>query len=300
MKLNPANLAGGIEERVTTALPSWGRRKALLVIYFSLAIVAVLYSIAPLIWMGITSLQPTVYLFSSPPEIVPADWTLEHYFTLVNQNQLFFDYYRNSVIVSVTTTGLTIFFGTLAAYSISRFEYFGKTKIDKFILLVYLFPGIVLVVPITIIVANWLNWNNTWWGLSIVYITFALPFSIWILREFFNSIPMSLEEAAMIDGASRMQAFAYVILPNALPGIIATAVFTWALAWNEFLFASVIMSQAEMQTLPVGLSQMLQTANPPWGRFMAANTLVTIPVIILFIFVQDYLVKGFGVGGVKG
>ena len=300
MRLNIANFTAGIEERITTAVPTWGRQKLLVTLYYVLAVAAVLYSISPLIWMGLTSLQPETHLFSWPPEVVPASWTLDHYFTLFERNQLFFDYYRNSVIVSLATTGITIFFGTLAAYSISRFEYFGKDHIDKFLLLIYLFPGIVLIIPITIIVANWLNWNNTWWGLSIVYITFALPFSIWILREFFNSIPMSLEEAAMIDGASRMQAFAYVILPNALPGIIATAVFTWALAWNEFLFASVLMSQAEMQTLPVGLNQMLNTANPPWGRFMAANTLVTVPVIILFITVQEHLVKGFGVGGVKG
>jgi multiple sugar transport system permease protein len=142
--------------------------------------------------------------------------------------------------------------------------------------------------------------TNTWIGLAMVYMTFSLPFSIWVLREFFNSIPYSLEESAMIAGASRLETFYYIVLPNALPGIIATAIFCWSLAWNDFIYASVIMSNSNMQTLPVGLNQMMTSANPPWGQFMAANTLVTIPVLFLYIFVQDYLIEGFGAGGVKG
>lgn len=270
-----------------------------ILLYF-LCIVAMLYSLFPLIWMGITSLQPEVHLFTWPPEIVPQEWMLDHYVSLYTQNDQFFDYYLNSLVVSVMTTGITIGLGTFAAYSISRFEYKGREALDNFVLLAYMFPPIVLVIPISIVITRWFGLNNSWFGLSIVYLTFALPFSIWVLREFFNGIPMSLEESAMIDGASRMQAFVYVVLPNTLPGIIATGIFTWSLAWNEFLYASVIMTSSNMQTLPVGLTQMLRTANQPWGMFMAANVAVTIPVLILFILVQDYLVKGFGAGGVKG
>lgn len=270
-----------------------------ILIYF-LCIIAMLYSLFPLIWMGITSLQPEVHLFTWPPEIVPQEWMLDHYVSLYTQNDQFFDYYLNSLVVSVMTTVITIALGTFAAYSISRFEYKGREALDNFVLLAYMFPPIVLVIPISIVITRWFGLNNSWFGLSIVYLTFALPFSIWVLREFFNGIPMSLEESAMIDGASRMQAFVYVVLPNTLPGIIATGIFTWSLAWNEFLYASVIMTSSNMQTLPVGLTQMLRTANQPWGMFMAANVAVTIPVLILFILVQDYLVKGFGAGGVKG
>jgi multiple sugar transport system permease protein len=260
---------------------------------------AVLWALFPLIWMLITSLQPEQLLFTYPPEIEPETWSLQHYFDLIRTNDQFLLYYRNSVVVSIVATAATIALGTFAAYSISRFEYAGKDFLDNTILLVYMFPAIVLVIPLGIMLTN-LNLDNTWHGLAVVYLTFALPFSIWVLREFFNGIPYSLEESAMIDGASRMQAFYYVVLPNALPGIIATSIFTWSLAWNDFLFASVIMSDTSMQTLPVGLNTLLSSANPAWGQFMAANVLVTVPVLILYILVQDKLVEGFGAGGVKG
>jgi multiple sugar transport system permease protein len=260
---------------------------------------AVLWALFPLIWMLITSLQPEQLLFTYPPEVEPATWSFQHYFDLIRTNDQFLLYYRNSVIVSIVATAATIALGTFAAYSISRFEYAGKDFLDNTILLVYMFPAIVLVIPLGIMLTN-LNLDNTWHGLAVVYLTFALPFSIWVLREFFNGIPYSLEESAMIDGASRMQAFYYVVLPNALPGIIATSIFTWSLAWNDFLFASVIMSDTSMQTLPVGLNTLLSSANPAWGQFMAANVLVTVPVLILYILVQDKLVEGFGAGGVKG
>jgi len=299
LKLNIINISNDLEQRLRNSLP---RRAYTLTgrgIMWGLIGAVLVYSLFPLVWMMITSLQPEVHLFTRPPEVVPLKWSLDHYFNLWESNRQFFYYYRNSVIVSVAATTATIALGTLAAYSISRFEYRGKEFLDNSILLVYMFPAIVLVVPLGILMSDY-GLTNSWVGLSLVYLTFALPFSIWVLREFFNGIPYSLEEAAMIDGASRMQAFVYVVLPNALPGIIATAIFTWSLAWNDFIYASVIMSEDNMQTLPVGLNQMLNSANPPWGQFMAANTLVTIPVLVLYILVQDYLVEGFGAGGVKG
>ena len=268
-------------------------------VLWMLIVGAMLWALFPLAWMLITSLQPEQLLFTYPPEVEPTTWSLEHYFDLIRTNDQFLLYYRNSVIVSIAATAATIALGTFAAYSISRFEYAGKDFLDNTILLVYMFPAIVLVIPLGIMLTN-LNLDNTWHGLAVVYLTFALPFSIWVLREFFNGIPYSLEESAMIDGASRMQAFYYVVLPNALPGIIATSIFTWSLAWNDFLFASVIMSDTSMQTLPVGLNTLLSSANPAWGQFMAANVLVTVPVLILYILVQDKLVEGFGAGGVKG
>lgn len=299
MKPSITHFTNKVEQRVRGAVPKQAYQSSTRVIMWSLIAAVMLYSLFPLIWMGITSLQPETHLFTWPPEIVPGEWSFGHYVALVETNSEFFLYYRNSVVVSLLATTATIVLGTFAAYSISRFEYRGKEFLDNSILLVYMFPAIVLVIPLGIMMNN-LDVDNTWWGLAVVYLTFALPFSIWVLREFFNGIPYSLEEAAMIDGASRMQAFVYVVLPNALPGIIATAIFTWSLAWNDFLYASVIMTENSMQTLPVGMNQMLNSANPPWGQFMAANALVTLPVLVLYILVQDHLVKGFGAGGVKG
>lgn len=299
MKLDITHHANDAEERLKQAVPTpaWnlGGRTMLWV----LIVGAMIYALFPLAWMLITSLQPEQLLFTYPPEVEPTTWSFEHYFGLIRTNDQFLLYYRNSVIVSIAATAATIALGTFAAYSISRFEYAGKDFLDNTILLVYMFPAIVLVIPLGIMLTN-LDLDNTWHGLAVVYLTFALPFSIWVLREFFNGIPYSLEESAMIDGASRMQAFYHVVLPNALPGIIATSIFTWSLAWNDFLFASVIMSDTSMQTLPVGLNTLLNSANPAWGQFMAANVLVTVPVLILYILVQDKLVEGFGAGGVKG
>ncbi|MEF8827094.1 MAG: carbohydrate ABC transporter permease [Halapricum sp.] len=299
MKLELIHRVNDIEERLKQATPTivWnGGGRTML---WLLIVGAMIYALFPLVWMFITSLQPEQLLFTYPPEVEPTTWSFQHYFDLMRTNDQFLLYYRNSVIVSIAATVATITLGTFAAYSISRFEYAGKDFLDNSILLVYMFPAIVLVIPLGIMLTN-LDLDNTWHGLSVVYLTFALPFSIWVLREFFNGIPYSLEESAMIDGASRMQAFYYVVLPNALPGIIATSIFTWSLAWNDFLFASVIMQRTSMQTLPVGLHTLLSSANPAWGQFMAANVLVTVPVLILYILVQDKLVEGFGAGGVKG
>lgn len=299
MKLDIAHHANDAEEQLKQMAPTPVRNLGGRTVLWLLIAGAVLWALFPLIWMLITSLQPEQLLFTYPPEVEPETWSLQHYFDLIRTNDQFLLYYRNSVVVSIVATAATIALGTFAAYSISRFEYAGKDFLDNTILLVYMFPAIVLVIPLGIMLTN-LNLDNTWHGLAVVYLTFALPFSIWVLREFFNGIPYSLEESAMIDGASRMQAFYYVVLPNALPGIIATSIFTWSLAWNDFLFASVIMSDTSMQTLPVGLNTLLSSANPAWGQFMAANVLVTVPVLILYILVQDKLVEGFGAGGVKG
>jgi len=292
-------IANEIEQKLKQALPITAWNVGGRTVLWLLIVGAMIYALFPLLWMLITSLQPEQLLFTYPPEVEPLNWSFEHYQNLIRTNDQFLLYYRNSVIVSVAATAATITLGTFAAYSISRFEYAGKEFLDNSILLVYMFPAIVLVIPLGIMLSEF-NLTNTWHGLAVVYLTFALPFSIWVLREFFNGIPFSLEESAMIDGASRMQAFFYVVLPNALPGIIATSIFTWSLAWNDFLFASVIMSDTNMQTLPVGLNTLLNSANPAWGQFMAANVLVTVPVLILYILVQDKLVEGFGAGGVKG
>jgi multiple sugar transport system permease protein len=299
LKLNIWNLSVRLERRFHDLIPREIRVRSDRALVYILAMLALLYSTFPLIWMGITSLQPGQYLFQWPPTIRPLKWSLENYFALLRTSKVFFLYYRNSIIVSIMATTMTILLGTIGAYSLSRFEYRGREFLDRSILLVYMFPAIVLVIPLGLLMSQ-VNLTNTWVGLSLVYLTFSLPFSIWVLREFFNGIPYSLEESAMIDGATRLQAFRYVVLPNALPGIIATAIFTWSLAWNDYIYASVIMTKNSMMTLPVGMNLMMSTANPPWAQFMAANVLVTLPVLILYMGVQDYLVRGFGTGGVKG
>ena len=156
-----------------------------------------------------------------------------------------------------------------------------------------------LVIPILVIMVK-LHLTNTHIGLILAYTTFSLPYSLWLLKAFFETIPVELEQAAMIDGASHLQALFTVVLPVALPGIIATAVFTFVLSWNEYLFALVLNTKRNMRTLPVGVSTFQELTSVDWGLMMTAGVLITIPILVFFIFIQKWLVIGFGAGAVKG
>ena len=195
----------------------------------------------PLIWTIVTSLKPQTELFRIPPSLLPGTVTFEHYEKLLIGTK-FLTYFGNSVIVSVATTALVIVVGVLGAHSLVRFSYPGRERLAQLVLFTYLLPSVVLIIPLYLMLVS-LGLANTLFSLTIAYTTFALPFALWLLRSFMAGIPQDLEAAAMVDGASRMGAFFDVILPQALPGIISTAVFTFILAWNEYLFALVLVNQ---------------------------------------------------------
>lgn len=253
----------------------------------------------PLLWMLLTSVKPQAELFSTTPTLLPSHITFEHY-ARVLQDTPFLTYFANSMALATATTVVVIIVAVLGAYSLVRFRYRGRETLATLVLFTYLLPSVVLIAPLYLLLVK-AGLANTLASLVIAYTSFALPYALWLLRSFMAGIPEDLESAAMVDGASRMEAFVDVVLPQALPGIISTALFTFILAWNEYLYALVLVNSEEVRPLTTGVMTMLITAfNIEWSLLMAAAVLMSVPLIIIFAFFQRYLTAGFGAGGVKG
>ncbi len=253
----------------------------------------------PLIWMVLTSVKPQFELFRNPPTFLPESITFEHYHRLLVETP-FLTYMRKSLILGFSTTALVIVVATLGAHSLVRFKYPGRERLAQLVLFTYLLPSVVLVLPLYLMMVK-IGVANSLLSLVIAYTTFALPYALWLLRSFMQGIPDDLEAAALIDGASRMEAFVDVILPQALPGIISTALFTFILSWNEYLFALVLVNTDASRPLTTGVMNMLVSAfNIEWSLLMAAAVMMSLPLIVIFAFLQKYLTRGFGAGGVKG
>ncbi|WP_291296775.1 carbohydrate ABC transporter permease [Elioraea sp.] len=269
-------------------------------IAYNLGIWAVILVLSfPLIWMVLTAFKPRSETLSFPPSFLPRRWTLEHFERVLNSTP-FLSFFANSLIVAVATTCLVMIVALFGAYSLARFTYPGRRLVGRLILFTYLLPSTVVLVPLYLIVVA-LGLANTLAGLVLVYTTFALPFALWLLHAFVASMPLDTEEAARVDGASRMGAFFDVVVPQALPGLISTALFTFILSWNEYLFSLVFITDTRTKTLPSGVtSLLLDSMNVEWNMLMAASVLITLPVLIFFAFLQKHLTKGFGAGSVKG
>ena len=254
-------------------------------------------AILPLLWMLSTSLKPPREVLATPPTLIPAAPTLENFSRLLSQTT-FITYLLNSVAVSGLTVLLTMAVGAVGAYSLTRFPFPGRESVARLILCTYMFAPIMIVVPIYIL-ARRLGIVDTHVALVLSYSSFCLPFSLWLLRAFFQSIPIELEEAAQVDGAGRPRALLYVVAPLALPGFIATSIFTFTLAWNDYIFTRILIVSDELKTLPVGVQDLFSAAVVDWGLVMAAGMLITIPALAFFMAVQRHLVAGWGTGGLK-
>jgi ABC-type glycerol-3-phosphate transport system permease component len=252
----------------------------------------------PLFWMLSTSLKPSAEIFATPPRLVPAHPTLENFGRLFTDTS-FVTFFRNSAVVSLATVALTLTVSALGAYGLTRFRFAGREKVAGLILTTYMFAPVMIIIPFYIIVKQF-GIVNTRLALVLSYTTFCLPFCLWLLRAFFASIPLELEEAALVDGAGRGRAVWHIVLPLALPGLIATAIFTFILAYNDFLFALVLITSEELKTLPVGVNDLFNATIVDWGMIMAAGVMITVPTVGFFVAVQRYLVQGWGAGGVKG
>lgn len=271
------------------------RRRALL---YAGAVVLVVAAAFPLFWMLSTSLKPSGEIFATPPRMIPLHPTLENFARLFSETS-FLTYFRNSATVAVMAVLLTLSVSALGAYGLTRFSFSGRDKIAGLILTTYMFAPVMIIIPFYILVKQ-LGIVNTHLALVLSYTTFCLPFCLWLLRAFFSSIPLELEEAALVDGAGRGRAVWHVVLPLALPGLIATAIFTFILAYNDFLFSMVLITSEELKTLPVGVNDLFNATIVDWGMIMAAGVMITAPAVVFFAAVQRYLVQGWGAGGVKG
>jgi multiple sugar transport system permease protein len=256
-----------------------------------------LYCLVPFVWLVLTSLKLPAELTAIPPKLIPSiHWgfyqsALEKYGLL--------HYIANSVIVAGTTTLVTIIIGSLAAYAMARFQLAWMRIYLMALLAISMFPQIAIAGPVWTILDR-LGWLNSYQGLVAAYIAFSLPLAIWILTTFFHEVPGELEEAALVDGCSRPQALYKVILPLAAPGILTAALLVFIHAWNEFFFALIIMTDPNVQTLPVGIALFPGEYTMPWGEIAAASTIATIPLILLTLIFQRGIVRGLSAGAVKG
>jgi ABC-type glycerol-3-phosphate transport system permease component len=257
-----------------------------------------LFAVGPILWMLLTAIKPTPEIFTATPVFFPSEVKWERFAAVVTGD--FGRHLLNSVIVSFGTVGLSVFAAALAGWVLARYPIPFKRYLLILILGAQMFPFIVLLIPLFILMRQ-LELLGTYSGLILAYLSFTTPLVVWILRGFFMSIPVDLEEVAMVDGATRIQAFRKIILPMALPGIAAASVFGFISAWNEFLFAlSFNRNNPEMHTLPVSLQQFIGRNNTDWGMIMAASVIFTLPVVVFFLFTHKRMTQGMVVGAVKG
>ncbi|MCY1046736.1 sugar ABC transporter permease [Corallococcus sp. bb12-1] len=221
-------------------------------------------------------------------------------FASVMTDQPFAKWMLNSAIISIGTTVVGVFLACTAAYAFSRFKFPGQRTGMMAFLVSQMFPGTLMLIPLYIILVQWLGLGSSRLGLIIVYATTSIPFSVWMLKGYFDTIPKDLEEAALIEGASVGRIFWSVILPLAKPAVAVTALFSFMTAWNEFILAATFMDQETMYTAPVGLRFFVGGFSQQWGYFAAGSIIVSVPVVFLFLFLQKYLVSGLTAGGVKG
>jgi len=262
-----------------------------------LALVAAAIWVLPYAWMVVTSLKLPRDIYRVP-SLWPKTFTLDNFGKLLADGQ-FLLAIRNSFIVASTVTVISVIISSFAAYSMVRFRYRFRGVIGRLILFAYLTPGSLLFIPLSIVMAQ-LKLGNSLTGLILVYLTFSLPLSTWLLQGYFRGVPRELEEQGMIDGLSRFGALLRITLPLSAPGLAAGAIFTFTGAWNELLFALVLTTSESVRTAPLALNYLITSDVLPWGPLMAGAVISSVPLMILYFVAQRFMVAGMTEGSVKG
>jgi len=291
---------------MATALPANRRRRegslrrtkflTLAGTYLALTVIVVVVAF-PLYWMVVTSLKLPREIYRLP-SLWPNVFTGNNYRTLIEEKD-FLANIKNSLIVASCVTTISLVISSFAAYSLVRFKYRFKGVLGRVILFAYLTPTSLLFIPLSIIIAR-LNLGNSLQGLILVYLTFSLPLSTWLLQGYFRGVPRELEEQAMVDGSTRMGALFKILLPLSAPGLAAVAVFTFTGAWNELLLALILIKSESDRTVPLGINYLITSDVLPWGTLMAGAVLSSLPVIVLYFLAQRFMVQGMTSGSVKG
>jgi multiple sugar transport system permease protein len=262
----------------------------------------IIYTVVPMAWMVLTSLKGGFAAMMFPPQWWPAEPTLANYTRLINPNDSigrdFLRYFWNSLWVSTLTTVLAVAVAVPAAYAFSRFRFPGRTFLFFAVLLRNMFPAVIFLVPLFILM-RLLGLVNTHGSLVLTYLTFGLPLAIWLLKGFYDNIPIQLEQAARIDGATRFQAFFLIVMPLSTPGIIATAIYSFIGAWNEYIYAYTFLTRQDQMTLPIGIQRFFAENSTDWPGLMAATFMMSVPVVVLFLVLQRYFVRALTEGAVK-
>ena len=270
-------------------------------IVFYVSLVFMLFIILfPFIIMLSTSLKGAKEAIQYPPTIIPKNITFEHYRDIFNPKIFpFLNYFKNSLYVAVFTAIISVAAGIFGGYSLSKLNFMGKTVINDSFYTVYMFSGILLVVPLFRIMSK-LGLHDTKTALVITLVVQTLPTSIYMLKSYFDTIPKDLEEAGMIDGLNRIQIIFKIIIPLSLAGIASVFIYCFMIAWNDYLFAVVFISSPEYFTLPIGLNALFNTPDYIWGRMMAASLVTALPVVIMYAESEKFIRGNMVSGGVKG
>lgn len=264
--------------------------------YAYLTVLAV-FSAFPLLWLFMCSIKSSSDLLTNPTSLFPTKATLENYYNVMVNLKLGVNI-KNSLIVSLATTLIATVVSSMAAYGIIRFFPKLGNAMSKMLIMTYMFPAIVLVIPYAVVMGK-IGLTNTRLGLIIVYLSFNVPYAVWLLTGFFKTVPLEIEEAARIDGAGRIQTFRKVVLPLVAPGLVATAIYMFINSWNEFLYALILTSSSDITTLSIKLHTMQGADVLNWGDMMAACMVVVLPSVVFFCFIQKYIAGGMTEGAVK-
>lgn len=259
--------------------------------------VALLLVLFPIYWMLVTSLKIPRDIYRTPA-LWPRAFTGENYRILL-EDKGFLTNIGNSLVVSLTVTVIAVVISAFAAYSMVRFRYRFRGLFGRLILFAYLTPTSLLFIPLSVVMAQ-LHLSNSLFGLMLVYLTFALPLSTWLLQGYFRSVPRELEEQGLIDGLTRMGALVRIVLPLSAPGLAAVAIFTFTGAWNELLLALVLITSESQRTAPLALNYLITSDVLPWGPLMAGAVLSSVPLMLLYFIAQRFMVQGMTAGSVKG
>ena len=256
------------------------------------------FSLFPFAWMLVTSLKPQREIMSIPPTLVPSQVTLGHYADVFLKSRMP-RYFLNSTVVATGSTLVALGFAVLGGYGFARHRFRGRGFLQNAVLSSQMLPTASIIVPLFIILRT-LHLLNSYLGLILAYLIITLPLSVWMMSSYFRYIPVDVEEAAYLDGCSRLGVLLRVALPLSLPGIVATAVYCFVVTWNEFLFALSFATNAKVMTLPIGLMEFTQEFTVDWGALMAGSILMTIPIVVLFFAIQRAFIAGLTSGATKG
>ncbi len=260
-------------------------------------IILSLIAFFPLVWILLCSVKSSGDLIANPTSFLPEEFTLENFAHVINDLG-FAGNIGNSIVIAITTTCIAIVISSMAAYGIVRFFPKLGSIMSKALVATYMFPPILLAIPYSLVMAK-LGLTNTRGGLVIVYLSFSVPYAVWMLVGFFKTVPIGIEEAARVDGANKYQTFTRIVLPLVMPGVVATAIYTFINAWNEFLYSLILINSTDKMTVSVALKSLQGSEILNWGDMMAASTLVVVPSVIFFMLIQGKIAGGMTEGAVK-
>ena len=289
-----ATKADETSHMATSLRQKWTDRALL---YGSFALIG-LFAFFPIYWMLVTSLTPTEFVFQYPPRFFPSEITFDHYRSFFDNTELL-KYFRNSLIVATSTAVGSIVISSYAAYSFSKFRYIGRRPLMFLILSAQMFPQALLLIALYLMFDE-LELLNSYWSMILAFTTFTLPLCIWMLKSYFDTIPTDLIEAAKVDGANQFQIIHRILMPIAAPAMVSTGLFAFIRGWNDFIYA-LTLAGPEKMTLPPGLVlNFIGEFQTSWPSLMASSFIVSLPIVIAFLFMQRYIAGGIGAGAVKG